>query len=872
MVTTSTIPPASAPPQGLKLESLSRIDISTLSQSELQALSLCSPSAFDLHSTHDLVTPKIDRASFHESAGSRRQTYSRPRKPLSNSASPTGHRRRVAGLLPTPKLPPVPADDPENKENRKIIDYLKQFIRKDPKFDQVELISPTFSMSVSSNPEMKDGMVDMNGKVELGLVKFGGERKRKRGRKPKAKVHLEECYKGMEIVNKNGIAIDLAALANVEDPFSEELRKRTVGLETEEQLLGFLRDLSGQWGSRRKKRKIVDADNFGDVFPIGWKLLLGLKRKDGHAWIYCRRYISPTGQQFVSCKEASSHLQSFFGLRNAQWSIICRDENIQQDDNVTSENNANFTGEGESQRQIVVASSNLPSSSISNEREKEVSLLGIENLAEVQIHDLFECHKCSMTFDEKDSYLKHLLSSHQRTTRRYRLGSSVGDGVIVKDGKFECQFCHKVFLERRRYNGHVGIHVRNYVRRVEEPPGQTILHREVNSPTIDDMPARISKMDALIEIAQNSILEDSSVEPSNKTIDGSSPDNLNLVSAPEIAFGKSDHDVNFDSPVNELEMLGSVTERNLQRDLNEHMIFDGIFGRIDDSNETDANMDTHLDNADSLSANKQNVNVFETLRGKDGMALITDGFDEPQSKQERVSQSLLLAPVGNQIIPQTQNNTKSGCNNTEEHVKLDQVHNSPKDDELKFEFGGSNAISGDDNVSVTVKQISEENVVHSGVSISSMSLGHQLDSIPPSGGSTDKGEKQVCSVNQKHDNVNGFEDMRLDEIETLNYSFATGVESLSLPNVPVDLANSTDIKGAYATSAEVESQELLLNMAVRHQLTTVCVWCGVEFDHDAVDSEIQPDSVGFMCPTCKAKISGQINVLDSGSPMNSHGL
>ena len=167
-----------------------------------------------------------------------------------------------------------------------IIDYLKQLIREDPKFDQIEFAPP----SSSSAPVADHGGAAATERAELGLVTFG-ERKRKRGRKPKVKVHLEECYRGMEIVNKNGVAIDFTELAKAEDPFAEELRRRTEGLQGEEELLGFLRDLEGQWGSRRKKRRIVDAADFGDVLPLGWKLLLGLKRKDGRAWIYCRRYV-----------------------------------------------------------------------------------------------------------------------------------------------------------------------------------------------------------------------------------------------------------------------------------------------------------------------------------------------------------------------------------------------------------------------------------------------------------------------------------------------------------------------------------------------------------------------------------------------------
>lgn len=125
----------------------------------------------------------------------------------------------------------------------------------------------------------------------MGLPSFGGERKRKRGRKPKEKVlHLEtQGYLGM--ANRNGVTVDLVALVNADDPYGEELRRRTLGLDNEEKLLGFMRELEGQWGSRRKKRKIVDASEFGDALPVGWKLLLGLKRKEGRAWIYCRRYV-----------------------------------------------------------------------------------------------------------------------------------------------------------------------------------------------------------------------------------------------------------------------------------------------------------------------------------------------------------------------------------------------------------------------------------------------------------------------------------------------------------------------------------------------------------------------------------------------------
>ncbi|MCD9638003.1 Methyl binding domain protein [Datura stramonium] len=74
--------------------------------------------------------------------------------------------------------------------------------------------------------------------------------------------------------------------------------------------------------------------------------------------------------------------------------------------------------------------------------------------------DLLHCDKCNVTFNDKDDLLQHQLSSHQRRRSRNG-GQSITDGVIIKDGKFECQFCHKTFEEKHRYNGHVGNHVKN---------------------------------------------------------------------------------------------------------------------------------------------------------------------------------------------------------------------------------------------------------------------------------------------------------------------------------------------------------------------------------------------------------------------------
>lgn len=47
----------------------------------------------------------------------------------------------------------------------------------------------------------------------------------------------------------------------------------------------------------------------------------------------------------------------------------------------------------EDRRQEVISSSTAARVPISSEQPKEATLLGMDNLADVQIRDLFECHK-----------------------------------------------------------------------------------------------------------------------------------------------------------------------------------------------------------------------------------------------------------------------------------------------------------------------------------------------------------------------------------------------------------------------------------------------------------------------------------------------
>ncbi|KAK4428555.1 Methyl-CpG-binding domain-containing protein 8 [Sesamum alatum] len=470
----------------LKLDSIPIVDIRLLSQSELYSLSLCSSSAFDPRRCDDVVIPKIDRSVFNESAGSRKQTYSRLRLAPPSSSSTATSRRRAPHLRPSATTfasMNSNNSDPENAENSQIVSLLKQLFVTDLNPDELVPVKIDYSHSLPPQPLSSLPPTSLS---NVGATGY----KRKRGRPRRNEllgnevesvlgvsvvdvndgadgfsslneivVHENVEDRDREVLNRDGVAVDLVALGRVEHPYRDEIRRRTEGLQTEEELLGFLRGLNGQWGSRRKKKRIVDANELGMVLPIGWKLLLCVKKKNGHVWLDCRRYISPGGLYFVSCKGVSSYLLSLHGVQDTNsYSSALHNEIIDDANKLTNFTVADLAVQVDDRKENLVSHTSLPTfGSTSGNHEMQVTIKA-RDLPEDNAQNTFHCSKCNITFNEKDELLQHQSSLHRRN--RYKNGMRLTDGVIIKDGKYECQFCHKTFSERHRYNGHIGAHVR----------------------------------------------------------------------------------------------------------------------------------------------------------------------------------------------------------------------------------------------------------------------------------------------------------------------------------------------------------------------------------------------------------------------------
>ncbi|KAF8694742.1 hypothetical protein HU200_037828 [Digitaria exilis] len=390
------------------------VDLRALSQPDLVSLAAASPYAVDPRRGRRrdgdfLPPPKIDRAVFNESAGSRKQTFSRHRPAANISHNLTLSPAAASSSSPTTAAAPAE----EDSENRLILFHLQRlFARDDP--------------SYPAPPTIPHRQQTLTAPATAAVAPPATSR-------PPPPLAAAGADPDREVLNPKGLAVDLARLAELVDPYGEELRQRTAGMGSESELLGFMNALEGQWGSRRRRRKFVDAGMFADHLPRGWKLLLGLKRKERIAWINCRRYVSPKGHQFATCKEVSSYLRSLLGYPEP------KPTSTQISSAGVHGLDANCAGPHQQTISIEQRKLAAPLTSVTLFSHSGDSYVQKFQKVEAQIEvNPKECKKCNLTFHDQGAYMQHQLSFHQRKAKRRRISKSSELGFNI-DGNSETQ-------------------------------------------------------------------------------------------------------------------------------------------------------------------------------------------------------------------------------------------------------------------------------------------------------------------------------------------------------------------------------------------------------------------------------------------------
>lgn len=160
---------------------------------------------------------------------------------------------------------------------------------------------------------------------------------------------------------------------------------------------------------------------------------------------------------------------------------------------------------------------------------------------EVQTGRKYKCHKCTMVFDEKDELLQHLLSAHHRAPKRLRCETSVTEEVIIKNGKYECQFCNKAFEERHRYHGHLGIHIKDYFKRLEASTGGITIQKNTEPASVG-VPCEVLKIQKSIGIDRDSISVTSNIKTNDEISSAAPHGNIKANTFGETYCGKQDRE------------------------------------------------------------------------------------------------------------------------------------------------------------------------------------------------------------------------------------------------------------------------------------------------------------------------------------------
>lgn len=206
-----------------------------------------------------------------------------------------------------------------------------------------------------------------------------------------------------------------------------------------------------------------------------------------------------------------------------------------------------------------------PPNSVLSDAGKQTVSFAVGNPVKVESQDILRCEKCNLTFSDKDSKVKHL-AFHRPSRKRRRHGKSVTDGVIIRDGKYGCQFCHKFFTERRRYNGHVGIHVKYNDRSLDTLKAETPVEKTIPSSSEGLPSAFLKHLNSVDCEVETMIMEEDLTAKSLRLVNNFYPH------ASERANGiASDHLVKYHKNENKAITVHDIRTAGVSGEINNHL-------------------------------------------------------------------------------------------------------------------------------------------------------------------------------------------------------------------------------------------------------------------------------------------------------------
>ncbi|KAL6527264.1 methyl-CpG-binding domain-containing protein [Orobanche gracilis] len=605
-------------------------------------------------------------------------------------------------------------------------------------------------------------------------------------------------------------------------------------------------------------------------------------------------YSSPSGQQFASCKDASSYLLTLTGVQDTDPSTSSQHNEI-AGDRLTSIRIADIATQDVNGEGNPSFHATLPvfASTDSNHVRKVMS--DARFLPEERVDEILHCHKCNVTFCKKDELLHCRSSIHQRNG--YKNVVRMTNGVVISEMK-------DVNEASDSRDGTCGI-----------------MNSPVENSSSIERPKRNLVSDSSFSVKRATNLEDSPCKivntVDNTLISASVGSELNLPSHISNLTSSCDEKACAEDDVPCLAGQYIFDEKRcseadaLRMNVEMQFGFDSIIPSWNEKDgnpgKSDSEVSTSLfkelgvqksslvaisgpksnsgaDNNDEVCGTKMGVLEFEDIQIdrfanshrqgnlKQGRQFEIDFSDSSlnnrthelgssfstlrQGIDSNVPRRDNLPSFGqNFVVGFRDNNSQSGDFDRDDgswSTGHEHLYQSCFDPVPNAHVQSSSHFHTFDLTSEKVRQITMFALFWN------MMTGVHLSVLMPiiTDGLRHSGEQESFGVSKIPDIHTG--NPRPGRSKPVEYSFMGEQSSISLPGESTILSHHTTIQQGLADpSFCLGNDALMLNTAeTNHQCTSVCVWCRSMFYQQQVQTQtgIQTGAIGSLCPSCSTRI------------------